>query len=63
MMININPIERIHYDPTKKEHRSALKTFLTSNKWTIFFKVDDHTTNLPYHIMVKTLLWYMTKDV
>ena len=55
-------IDRVHYDPTKEEHREALKTFLTTNKWTLHFIVDQNVHNLPYRLMVQTLLWFMQKD-
>lgn len=55
------PIERIHFDPNEKTHRVALKTFLTSNRWIMHFKSDD-THNLPYRMMVQTLLWYTDKE-
>lgn len=55
-------VERVHYDPSKKEHRDALHTFITSNRWTLHFVADKDTTNLPYKLMVRTLIWYKSKE-
>jgi hypothetical protein len=55
-------IEREHFDPSLKDHREALKVFLTTNKWVKHFISDPNVHNLPYRLMVQTLLWYMQKD-
>lgn len=55
-------IDRVHYDPSILAHRASLKSFLTKNKWTQHFVVEENVHNLPYKLMVQTLLWFMSKE-
>ena len=62
LLTNTKVVSRIYYDPSNAEHRKALKVFITTNKWTKHFIIEENVHNLPYKLMVQTLLWFMARD-
>lgn len=56
------PIQRIEFDPSKKDHRNALFGFLDKGKWEKHFELKTPYIELPYQLYIETLNYYRASE-
>lgn len=62
MNTDLNVIKREQFNPKCVKHRKSLYKFIETGKWELHFKANKDCTNLPYQLMVETLMFFKQDD-
>ena len=49
-------INRCDFDPKNPSHIKALRNFIKTGKWDLYFNIPQGVTNLPYHLLVTAFM-------
>ena len=58
-------VETVDFDPTNKEHRAAVRSFMKRKAWvdsSIRFSNDPAFSSIVDQVQTKLLQWYMDKE-
>lgn len=57
-----NTIQRVDFNPSDREHRQALYTFISESRWTKHFNLYKPYLEIPHQCMIQTLEYFAKHD-